>query len=55
MTTRVLLDDEAGGWFIVLRQSSDGAKPGETRLDPDEIDAVMDAAKRLLGGVSDGR
>lgn len=51
--THVLLDDEAAGPFILLRQAHDGIKPGEVRLDPEELDAVYDAAKRLIKGERD--
>ena len=50
-TIHVLVEDEAGGAFIVLRQvASDGEdmKPGEVRLDLEELEAVMRAARRLI-------
>lgn len=46
--TYVRLEDEGGGAFIVLRQTNDDSKPGEIRLDPHELEAVMRAAKQLL-------
>lgn len=45
--TRVCLDDEAGGAFIVLRQD-DSLRNGEIRLDVEEIDLIQQAAKTLL-------
>lgn len=51
--THVILEDEAAGPFIVLRQSFDGIKPGEVRLDLEELAAVYDAAKRLIQGERD--
>lgn len=52
-STHVILDDEAAGPFIVLRQMFDGITPGEVRLDSDELAAVYEAAKRLITGESD--
>jgi hypothetical protein len=50
-TIHVLVEDEAGGAFILLRQvASDGEdmKPGEVRLDLEELEAVLRAARRLI-------
>lgn len=47
-TTHVLVDDEAGGLYIVLRQMHDDIKPGEVRLDMDELEEVVRAARRLM-------
>jgi len=46
--THVLIDDEAAGPFIVLRQYGSETKSGEVRLDIEELDAVMRAARRLI-------
>lgn len=46
--TTVCIDDDAGGPFVVLKQVRDDSKEGRVVLYPDEIDVVMDAAKRLL-------
>ena len=47
-STHVIVDDEAAGPFIVLRQFRDNAKLGEVRLDIAELEAVLRAARRLI-------
>jgi len=47
-STQVLVDDEAGGPFIVLRQCNSSTKPGEVRLDMDELELVIRVARRLM-------
>ena len=47
--TQVLVDDDAAGPYIVLKQSGREAnKAGEVRLDMDELEAVVRAARRLI-------
>jgi hypothetical protein len=47
--TQVLIDDDAAGPYIVLKQSGREAnKAGEVRLDMDELEAVVRAARRLI-------
>ena len=46
--THVLIDDDAAGPFIVLRQFGTEAKVGEVRLDIAELEAVLRAARRLI-------
>ena len=46
--THITIDDEAAGPFIVLKQSFVHAKPGEVRLDPDEMRHVFEHAQKLL-------
>lgn len=48
LATEVSLEDEGGGYYIVLTQSPDDPQPGQVRLDLDELDAVYAAAKQLL-------
>ena len=48
LATEVSLEDEGGGYYVVLAQSPDAPEPGQVRLDPDELDAVYAAAKQLL-------
>jgi hypothetical protein len=48
LATEVSIDDEGGGYYVILTQSPDAPEPGQVRLDPDEIDAVYAAAKQLL-------
>lgn len=45
-STHVSIEDEAAGPFIVLRQPR--AESGEVRLEPDELDVVIEAAQQLL-------
>lgn len=46
--THVVVDDYAGGPFIVIRQFGDHIKEGEVRLDMDELEAVVSAARQLI-------
>ena len=46
--THVLIDDDAAGPYLVLRQYGREAKVGEVRLDLAELEAVMRAARRLI-------
>ena len=46
--TEVSLEDEGGGYYVVLTQSPDAPEPGQVRLDPEELDVVYSAAKQLL-------
>ena len=48
LATEVALEDEGGGYYVVLTQSPDDPQPGQVRLDLDELDAVYAAAKQLL-------
>ena len=48
LATEVSIDDEGGGYYVVLTQSPDRPEPGQVRLDPEELDAVYSAAKQLL-------
>lgn len=47
--TKVMVDDDAAGPYIVLQQMGREAnKAGEVRLDMDELEAVVRAARRLI-------
>ena len=46
--TKVSLEDEGGGYYVVLTQSPDAPEPAQVRLDPSELDVVYSAAKQLL-------
>ena len=48
-TTHVSVDDEAGGPFIVLKQDYEPLGEQKLRLDLDELIAVTEAAKKLIG------
>ena len=48
LATKVSLEDEGGGYYVVLTQCPDAPEPGQVRLDPDELNAVYSAAKQLL-------
>jgi hypothetical protein len=48
LATEVSLEDERGGYYVVLTQSPDAPELGQVRLDPKELDAVYSAAKQLL-------
>lgn len=51
--THVMLDDDASGAYIVLKQTDEHAKVGEVRLMRDEMQAVYQAAQDLLGNYPD--
>ena len=48
LATEVSLEDEGGGYYVVLTQAPDAPELGQVRLDPEELDAVYAAAKQLL-------
>ena len=48
LATEVSLEDEGGGYYVVLTQSPDAPEPAQVRLDPSELDVVYSAAKQLL-------
>jgi predicted DNA-binding transcriptional regulator YafY len=48
LATEVSLEDEGGGYYVVLTQSPDCPELGQVRLDPEELEAVCAAAKQLL-------
>ena len=48
LATEVSLEDEGGGYYVVLTQSPDAPELSQVRLDPEELDAVYSAAKQLL-------
>ena len=48
LATEVSLEDEGGGYYVVLTQSPDAPELGQVRLDPEELDVVYSAAKQLL-------
>jgi hypothetical protein len=47
-STHVMVDDDAAGPYLVLRQYGNERKVGEVRLDIDELESVMRAARRLI-------
>ena len=48
LATEVCIEDEGGGYYVVLNQFPDNPELGQVRLDPEELDAVYAAAKQLL-------
>jgi len=48
LATEVSIDDEGGGYYVVLTQCPDRPELGQVRLDPEELEAVYAAAKQLL-------
>jgi len=46
--TRVRLEDEGGGAFIILEQGAVVGNDQKVCLDPEELPLVMEAAQRLL-------
>ena len=48
LSTKVSLEDEGDGYYVVLAQSPDRPELGQICLNPDELDAVYAAAKQLL-------
>jgi len=48
-TTKVRIDDDAAGVYIVIDQSgSEDPETGIVKLDPEELPVIMDVARRLL-------
>lgn len=48
LATEVSIEDEGGGYYIVLTQYPDKPELGQVQLDAEELDAVYAAAKQLL-------
>lgn len=47
--THITLDDEAGGFFFIIEQArSVHHEAGIIRLDPDELEAIAYAGRKLL-------
>jgi hypothetical protein len=46
--THVCVEDEAGGPFIVLKQINDSIKPGEVRLEFEELKVICEVAEELF-------
>lgn len=47
-STMVTVDDEAGGAFLVISQSDEQAKVGTVRMDLEQLEAVVAAARKLI-------
>ncbi|MDD2978298.1 hypothetical protein [Aquabacterium sp.] len=52
--THVCIEDESGGAFVVLRQQGDYLKPGEIRLDFEELELIATAAADLRARYPEG-
>ena len=52
--TRVSLDDDAAGPFVVLRQDGEKLENGEIRIDIEELRAVTEAAEKLIADYPEG-
>jgi len=48
--THVSLQDDSAGPFIELRQCDDQSEMGMIRLDMEELEAALVAARRLMAG-----
>lgn len=48
MGTALSLDDEADGLYLVIEQRSDQLRDQTIRINPDEFDHIVAAAKMLL-------
>lgn len=46
--THVFVDDVAAGPFLRLKQTGDARESGEVRLDLEELEAIVIAARRLM-------
>jgi hypothetical protein len=49
MATVVEIEDEAAGEFVVVRQSRDGSRSGEVRIDRSEWPEMRAAIDRMIG------
>lgn len=50
--THVTLQDEGGGVFLEIQQHHDVLHVGQIRLELDELLAVCEAGKKLIGSVA---
>lgn len=50
--THVSVEDDGGGAFLIVRQHLDDPKPGEIRVDPAELDQILEAGRQLLSQAS---
>jgi hypothetical protein len=46
--TQVMIDDDAAGPYIVLKQCNDSVKEGEVRIDFKEFDVIAGVVKTLM-------
>jgi hypothetical protein len=46
--THVCIEDEAGGPFIILKQTNDFSKSGEVRLELEELKVITEVADELM-------
>lgn len=46
--TYVSVDDEAGGPFVVIEQHDDQSTTGKIRVDYQELEPIVEAAKMLM-------
>jgi hypothetical protein len=51
--THVLLEDDAAGAYILLKQADEHSKVGEVRLNMDELELVVKAARELIENYPD--
>lgn len=47
-STMVTVDDEAGGAFLVISQADEQAKVGTVRMELEQLEAVVAAARKLI-------
>lgn len=47
-STKVCLEDEAGGYFFSLEQWADNIAPGKIRVDVEELNEIVLAVQDLL-------
>lgn len=45
---KVSLEDDSCGWFIVLESYVEDLKPGEIRLDLEQLELITAEARRLI-------
>ena len=43
--THVAIDDEGGGYYLIITQFPDDPEPGQIRLDPDELTRLFCSSK----------
>ena len=52
-STHIVLEDEAGGPFIILKQSNNDNLAGETRLDIDELELITKVAREMFDQIQE--
>lgn len=50
--TKIKLTDEGGGFFIILSQNNESNNEYELRFDIEELEVILDTAKKMIKNVN---